>query len=106
MSLVTSACLYVDFAPKHIHEHLLEPLPFDERGQSFKAVPDDLPGGTKGMHASVYVAGFNFVMPSDLVKHVKYVLGPNRDAVLVLDMEDRPEVYVFGPEVAVGEVPA
>ena len=101
MSLVTSACLYVDYAPTESHKRLLEPLPFDSREQAFKKIPWQAGGGTKGMIGDVYLAGFNFVLPDDLVGHVREVLGPAAIAVLVVNMEDDPDVHVFGSEVTV-----
>lgn len=93
MSLVTSACLYVQFAMPDVEKRLLEPLPFDGREQAFRKVPWDVPGGNKGMHGDVYLGGFNYVLPEDLVSHLRDVLG-DTEAVLIVEMEDD-----FGPEV-------
>ena len=100
MSLVTNACLYVNYS-WGVDKRLLEPLPFDPRGQAFKKVPWEASGGTKGMECDVYVAGFNFVNRDDLVAHLRDVLGNESIAVLVTDTEDDPDVYVFGSEVTV-----
>ena len=99
MSLVTSACLYVQHASHEERTKLLEPLPFDSRGQSFREVPWQASGGTKGMHCDVFIAGFNYALPDDLVRHVGEALGPHRNAVLIVDMEDDPDVFVFGDDV-------
>jgi hypothetical protein len=101
MSLVTSACLYVQHASREERTKLLEPLPFDSRGQSFREVPWQASGGHKGMSCDVFLAGFNFVLPDDLVRHVGEVLEPRRSAVLIVDMEDDPDVFVFGEDVTV-----
>lgn len=98
MSLITDACLYVSHATPGTKDRLTEPLPFDNwRHQAFRRVPWETSGGTKGMAADVYVAGFNFVVPEDLVAHLADVLGDTSDAVLVVQMEgDPPEVHMFG----------
>ena len=101
MSLITDACLYVDYAPREAMAQLLEPLPFDSRKQTFKKVPWEGTGGTKGMCADVFLAGFNFVLPEELVSHIRDVLGPTAIAVLIVSMEDDPDVYIFGDAVTV-----
>lgn len=100
MSLITDACLYVHYAPKDVMDRLVEPLPFDSRGQSLREAPRGFEGGTKGMGGRVYAAGFNFVVPEDLVEHIASVLGERADAVLTVQMEgDPPEVHLFGDAV-------
>ena len=101
MSLVTDACLYVNYAPREAEQRLRDPLPFDPRCQAFKKVPWEGSGGHKGMGAGIYLAGFNFVLIDDLVAHLRDVLGDESIAVLVTDTEDDPDIYVFGSEVTV-----
>lgn len=99
MSMVTSACLYVSYARPEVEEAILAPLPEDVGGgQFFRKVPDDVEGGSKVIQADIYLAGFNYVLPSLLVKHLSGILGDGEaEAVLVLEMEtDGIEVYRFG----------
>lgn len=97
MSFITDATLYVAYAPLRAEEKLIHALPFDSREQRFKKLPWEASGGTKGMVGDVYAAGFNYVLPEDLVAHLTEVLGDQSDAVLVARVEgDPPEVYLFG----------
>lgn len=97
MSLVTDACLYASYIPREAEAELLLPLPFDERHQSFRKVPWEASGGTKVMGADVYLAGFNYVLPSDLIDYLRQVLGNRCEAVLVVEMEgdEQPRVERF-----------
>lgn len=103
MSIVTSACLYVDDAPPEAYERLLDPLPFDPCGQAFRAVPDGTEGGVGPIMDAIYLGGFEEVDPNDLASHVSNVLGDRSVAVLTVSMEESRDAYVytFGGEVSV-----
>lgn len=97
MSLVTSATLVMDYCPKHVQEALLAPLPenIDSRRQAFGLLANAGEGGFKISGNTVFQAGFNYVLPTDLVDWVHVLLGP-LDGVMYLNMEDDPDVIVFG----------
>jgi len=61
MSVVTSAVIYVEYAPTEVRERLEEPLPFDPRAQAFRQLDDSAAGGRKCMQSDVYAGGFNYL---------------------------------------------
>lgn len=66
MSVVTTAVIYVEYAPPKVRDRLEEPLPFDPRGQAFRQLDERDAGGRKSMQSDVYAGGFNYLDGSAL----------------------------------------
>lgn len=99
MSLVTSAVIFISYAPQKVHDLLDKPLDFDPRQQSFRDVDPYTLGGSKLMEAHVYAGGFNYVDPGQLESWFQQLpWGEAGSAVLIHSTGDGFEKIVTTPK--------
>lgn len=98
MSVVTSAIILVEYAPREVLEMLIKNHTFgrdEEHLQGFRQLDDSLAGGGKMFQSQIYAAGFNHINRDILVKWFrKLPWGTASSAALLYDCEGEDHTIV------------
>jgi hypothetical protein len=100
MSYVTSAVIFVDYAPGEVRALLTEPQEFGREGVmvSFRRLNDYEAGGNKAMQSNVYAGAFNHIGHDQLVEWFNGLpWGKHGTAVLVFEAEGNSRTVVCTP---------
>lgn len=98
MSVVTSALIFVDYAPEEVRRELTRKFWFDDRRQRFNEMSMRECGGEKAMQSDVYAAGFSHLGGDELEEWFRALpWGKVGSAVLICETEilvhpDRPHL--------------
>jgi hypothetical protein len=66
MSHITNTLIFASYVPQAVEGLIEQPLPFDDREQSFRRLDTGPAGGSKVFTSDLYAAAFNYVGTSDI----------------------------------------